>query len=244
MLSFMNTIHDLGEILSHKRKVTASIACLGSSIIKMCQTTVILKISTMPFVAVSCVRLSNDRGAKFRMQGERWDNIPPDLCHNSYNSFSNHRKEGDMKVFFSCFPLLCSHQRRPCTPPLDYHRSSFLFCFSLRVPIQSVFISPSVPFTAAFISTRSLNLWQLLFFVNPLSLFTSSLTSSFSLPPPVCHPSPASFNLTCLIFLRLLPAKTFSLCLSQHALTSTLSNVPSLPPVSAKPSMDQLSSLA
>lgn len=142
------------------------------------------------------------------MQEEHQDYISPDLCQNSYNSFWNHGK-GDMKVFFSRFPLLCSHQPMPYTPTLDYHRSSFLFCFSSRVPIQSIFIPPSVPFTAAFISTRSLNPWQLLFSVTPLSLFTSALTSSFSLPPPVCHPSPASFNLTCLIFPSTAPFPDF-----------------------------------
>lgn len=125
-----------------------------------------------------------------------------------------------MKVFFARFPLLCSNQPMPCTPPLDYHRSSFLFCFSSCVPIQSIFIPPFVAFTAAFISTRSLNLQQLLFSITPLSLFTSTLTSSFSLPPPVCHPSPASFNLTCLIFplTALFPDFFLSAFLSIHSL--------------------------
>lgn len=118
-------------------------------------------------------------------------------------------KQATWKSFFSRFPLLRSHQPRPRTPPLDYHRSSFLFCFFSRVPIQSIFIPPSVPFTAAFISTRSLNLQQLFFSVTPLSLFTRALTSSFSLPPPVCHPSPASFNLTCLIFPSTAPFPDF-----------------------------------
>lgn len=139
-----------------------------------------------------------------------------------------------MKAF--SFPLLCSHQSRPCTHPLDYHRSSFLFCFSPRVPIQSIFISPSVPFTAAFISTRSLDLPQTLIY-NPA--FSPALTSSVSLPPPVCHLSPVSFNLPCFIFLLTASFPDFSLfywhifsvslCLSQHALTSTLSNALSLP---------------
>lgn len=80
-----------------------------------------------------------------------------------------------MKAF--SFPLLCSHQSRPRTHPLDYHRSSFLFCFSPRVPIQSIFISPSVPFTAAFISTRSLNLPQPLIY-NPV--FSPALWQALS----------------------------------------------------------------
>lgn len=116
---------------------------------------------------------------------------PPDLCHNSYNLIPNRGGEGDMKVFSSSFlPPLCSHQPRPRTPPLDYHRSSFLFCFSPRVPIQSIFISPSVPFTTAFISTPSLNLRQLLFLHNPsqsfhelsdkFALTSSTFLSSFS----------------------------------------------------------------
>lgn len=100
------------------------------------------EVSTIPFAAFSCVRISNDKGVNFWMREQHWDNIPPDLCHNSYNSFLNQGKEGDMKVFFSSFPLLCSHQLSPCTPPLDYHCSSFLFWFSPRVPIQSIFISP------------------------------------------------------------------------------------------------------
>lgn len=137
-----------------------------------------------------------------------------------------------MKAF--SFPLLCSHQSKPCTHPLDYHRSSFLFCFSPRVPIQSIFISPSVPFTAAFISTRSLNLPQPLFYT-PLRLFTSSLTSSVSLPPPVCHLSPFSFNLPFVLFPLTAPLPRFfplllayfvcvSLFLFQHALAFTLSD--------------------
>lgn len=138
-----------------------------------------------------------------------------------------------MKVFFFSFPLLCSHQSRPCTPPLDYHRSFF--------PIQSIFISPLHSLYSCF-WTRSL-FGNSCFCVTPLSLFTSSLTSSFSLPPTLCHPSPASFNPTCLIFPSTVSLPDFSRCLSQYALTSSLSNAPSLPPVSAKPSMDQLSSL-
>lgn len=137
-----------------------------------------------------------------------------------------------MKVFFSRFLLLCSHQPMPCMSPLDYHRSSFLFCFSSRVPIQSIFIPSSLPFTAAFISTRSLNLRQLLFSVTPLSLFTSALTSSFSLPPPVCHSSPASFNLTCLIFPSTAPfpdffSLPFSACTHFHSLSVKCTSSPS-----------------
>lgn len=92
----------------------------------------------------------------------------------------------------SFLPPLCSHQPRPCTPPLDYHRSSFLFCFSLRVPIQSIFISPSVPFTTAFISTRSLNLRQLLFFHNPSQSF-HELSDKFFLTSSTCLSSFSSF---------------------------------------------------
>lgn len=177
------------------------------------------------------------------MQEERHDHIPPDLCHNSYNSFSNHGK-GDMKVFFFSLPPALFSSAKASHASSRLPSLIFSLLYLLSCPHSVHFHSPSVPFTAAFISTQSLNLRQLLFSVTPLSLFTSALTSSFSLPPPVCHPSRASFNLTCLFFLRLLPSQTFSLCPSQHTLTSTLSNVLSLPPVSAKPSMDQLSSLA
>lgn len=104
----------------------------------------------------------------------------------------------------------------------------FSFCFSPRVPIQSIFISPSVPFTAAFISTRSLNLPHPLFYTL-LSLFTTSLTNSVSLSPPVCHLSPFSFNLPFFSFPLTAPLPglypillayfvCFSLFLSQHAL--------------------------
>lgn len=126
------------------------------------------------------------------------------------------KKRRHESLFFLASPcsVLIS---RPHMPPLDYHRSSFLFCFFSRVPIQSIFIPPSVPFTAAFISTRSLNLRQLLFSVTLFSLFTKDLTSSFSLPPPVCHPSLASFNLTCLIFPSTAPfPDSFSLPFSAH----------------------------
>lgn len=116
-----------------------------------------------------------------------------------------------MKAF--SFPLLCSHQSRPRTHLLDYHRSSFLFCFSPCVPIQSIFISSSVPFTAAFISTRSLNLLQPLFF-NPsqsfhqlsdkLCLTSSTCLSCFSRffqPPSNCF-LPRLFPLLLAYFLR------------------------------------------
>lgn len=93
---------------------------------------------------------------------------------------------------------------------LDYHRSSFLFVSPL-IPIQSIFISPSVPFTAAFISARSLNLRRPLF-RNPSRLFTSSLASSGSLSPPVCHISPISFKSPRFIFP--LTSKTFFFPLS------------------------------
>lgn len=147
----------------------------------------------MPFAVVSRVMLNNDRGVKIQMQEQRGDNIPPDLWHNSYNLISNRGEEGDMKVFFSSFlPPLCSHQPRPRMPPLDYHRSSFLFCFSPRVPIQSIFISPSVPFTTAFISTPSLNLWQLLFFHNPSQSF-HELSHKFFLTSSTCLSSFSSF---------------------------------------------------
>lgn len=124
---------------------------------------------------------------------QRRYNIPPDLCHNSYNLISNHGEEGDMKVFFSSsLPPHWSHQLRPRTPPLDYHRSSFLFCFSPRVPIQSIFISPSVPFTTAFISAPSLNLRQLLFFQNPSQSF-HELSDKFFLTSSTCLSSFSSF---------------------------------------------------
>lgn len=126
-----------------------------------------------------------------------------------------------MKAF--SFPLLCSHQWEPRTHPLDYHRSSFLFCFSPRVPIQSIFISPSVPFTAAFISTRSLNLPQPLFYT-PFSLFTSCV----SLPPPVCHLSPFSFNLPFFPLPLTLPFPHFFLFSSAYSACFFL-NVHSLP---------------
>lgn len=143
------------------------------------------------------------------MQEERRDYIPPDLCHNSYNSFENHGKEGDMKVFFFSLPpaLLTSAKASHASSRLPSLIFSLLFLLSCPHSIH--FHSPSVPFTAAFISTRSLNLRQLLFSVTPLSLFTSALTSSFSLPPPVCRPSPASFNLTCLIFPSTAPVPDF-----------------------------------
>lgn len=146
----------------------------------------------MPFAVVSRVMLGNYRWVKIQTQEQRRDNIPPDLCDNSCNLISN-RGEGDMKVFFSSFlPLLCSHQLSPRTPPLDYHRSSFLFCFSPRVPIQSIFISPSVPFTTASISTRSLNLRQLLFFHNPSQSFYE-LSDEFFLTSSTCLSSFSSF---------------------------------------------------
>lgn len=139
------------------------------------------------------------------------------------------------------FPSLffCSHQSKPRTQPLDYHRSSFLFCFSARVPIQSIFISPSVPFTAAFISTRSLNLPQPLFYT-PRSLFyqlsdklcltSSTCLSSFSLFLSTFSPLfPSDCSLSRL-FPLFIGIFSVSLCLSlsQQALSSTLSNALSL----------------
>lgn len=98
-----------------------------------------------------------------------------------------------MKAF--SFPLLCSHQSKLRTHPLDYHRSSFLFCFSPRVPIHSIFISPSVPFTAAFISTRSLNLPQAQFYTSSPSFHQLSDKHCFTSSTCLSAFSPLSFNL-------------------------------------------------
>lgn len=153
-----------------------------------------------------------------------------------------------MKAF--SFPLLRSHQPRPGTHPLDYHRSSFLFRFPPCVPIQSIFISPLSSLYSCFHfhpisqSSPTLNLQP--------SLFASSVTSSVSLPPPVCHLSPVPFKLPCFFF----PPPTasspdfsysfigmfLSLFLSTHSLPRC-QHTPSFSPslFSAKPSVDQLS---
>lgn len=100
-------------------------------------------------------------------------------------------REETWKPFPSSF---VSHQPKPRTHLLDYHRSSFLFCFSPLVPIQSIFISTPLSFLYG------------AFHFNPISpsfppqppshsLFTGSATCSVSLPPPVRHPVASSVNL-------------------------------------------------
>lgn len=138
-----------------------------------------------------------------------------------------------MKAF--SFPLLCPHQSRLRTHPLDYHRSSFPFCFSPRVPIQSNFISPSVPFTAAFISTPSLNLPSFQQLSDKLRLTSSTCLPSFS---PFVSTSRA------LSSLWLLPAQTFSsfigIFLEFLRLPPVMSNALSVPPLRSVLSADQL----
>lgn len=105
------------------------------------------------------------------------------------HSWIGARKE-TWKPFPSSF---VSHQPKPRTHLLDYHRSSFLFCFSPLVPIQSIFISTPLSFlySAFHFNPISQSFPQPLFH----SLFSSSATCSVSLPPPVCHPVAFSFNL-------------------------------------------------
>lgn len=202
------------------------------------------EVSTTPFAAFSCMRISNDKGVHFWMQEQHWDNIPPDLCHNSYNSFLNQGKKETWKSF--SLPS-------PCSVLISWGLARLLsitiaHLFSFGSPPVSPFnpFSCPPPFPLQLLSFQpDLSIFGNSYFcVTSLSLFTSSLTSSFSLPPTVCHPSPGSFNPTCLIFPSTVSLPDFSRCLSQYALTSSLSNAPSLPPVSAKPSLDQLSSLA
>lgn len=94
-----------------------------------------------------------------------------------------------MKAF--SFPLLRSHQPRPGTHPLDYHRSSFSFGSPLVSPFNPFSFSPLSSLYSCFHfhpisqSSPTLNLQP--------SLFASSVTSSVSLPPPVCHLSPVPF---------------------------------------------------
>lgn len=148
-----------------------------------------------------------------------------------------------MKAF--SFPLLCSHQSKPRTHPLDYHRSSFLFCFSPRVPIQSIFISPLSSLYSCFhfnpisqssttpILHPSQSFHQL---SDKLCLTSSTCLSSFSLffQPSVLYflsdcSLPRRFPLLLAYFV------SYSLVLS-HSLSL------SLPPFLAMPSTDQLSS--
>ena len=120
------------------------------------------------------------------------------------------RKKKTWKPF--PFPLLGSHQSPPRTHPLDYHRSSLPFCFSSRVPIQSIFISPRFSLQLlSFQPNLSISPPPKKTLYSPLSLFTSSLTSSVSLPPPVCHFPSFFFQPLCFWFsLWLLPSQTSS----------------------------------
>lgn len=196
------------------------------------------------------------RRSEIWIQEECQVNILLLLCRD-YNSFLNRGTKRDMKAF--SFPLLCSHQSKPYVHPLDYHRSSFPFCFSPpRVPIQSIFISPSVPFTAAFISTRSLNLPHNPLFSTPLSVLSPPRWQALS---HFLHLSviflPFLLTFRSLFSLRLLPSPDFflfywhilsvlslSLSFSLSVPTRFHSNALSLPPFSPKPSTDQLSSPA
>lgn len=76
----------------------------------------------------------------------------------------------------------------------------FSFVSPLVSPFNPFSFPPPLPLQLLSFQSDLSIFGKLLFSVTLLSLFTSSLTSSFSLPPPVCHPSPASFNLTGLIF--------------------------------------------
>lgn len=80
---------------------------------------------------------------------------------------------------------------------------------------------------------------------SPLSLFTSSLTSSVSLPTPVCHLSRSSFNLQFFIFPPTAPNPDF-LLFHWHILSVSLSFFRTRLPFRflQKPSTDQLGSLA
>lgn len=150
-----------------------------------------------------------------------------------------------MKAF--SFPLLCSHQSKPSTHPLDYHRSSFLFCFSPHVPIQSIFISP-------------LSSLYRCFHFNPISIFPNPYSTCFSpfsaalwqalshvlhlsvIFPPLFQPSVLYFPCDCSLprlFLFYWHISSFSIFTS--ALSDALSPHS---PFLAKPSTDQLSSPA
>lgn len=80
---------------------------------------------------------------------------------------------------------------------------------------------------------------------SPLSLFTSSLTSSVSLPTPVCHLSRSSLNLQFFIFPPTAPNPDF-LLFYWHILSVSLSFIRTRLPFRSlqKPSADQLGSLA
>lgn len=80
---------------------------------------------------------------------------------------------------------------------------------------------------------------------SPLSLFTSSLTSSVSLPTPVCHLSRSSLNLQFFIFPPTAPNPDF-LLFYWHILSVSLSFIRTCLPFRSlqKPSADQLGSLA
>lgn len=144
--------------------------------------------------------------------------FPPALFSSAMASHASSRLPS--LIFSLLFLLLCPHSIHFHSPPLR----SLYSCFHFNPIAQSLATLIFHNLSQSF-HKRS----DKLFFTSSTCL--SSFSSFF-------QPSQAVF------FLRLLPSQTFSFCLSQHALTSTLSNVPSLPPVSAKPSMGQLSSLA
>lgn len=179
------------------------------------------EVSILPVAMVVRVRLSNERGVKFQMPKDRQDYIPPISATTASIHFQIMAKNETWKSFFLVSPcsVLISHGLARLLSITIAHLFSFVS--PLVSPFNPFsFPPPSVPFTAAFISTRSLNLWQLLFSITSLSLFTSVPTSFFSLPPPVCHPFPASFNLhkPYFSFDCSLPRPFLSAFLSTHSL--------------------------
>lgn len=123
------------------------------------------------------------------------------LSARDHNSFSSDRGANETwKPFPSLFSALISRSLARILSITIAHL--FLFCFSPRVPIQSIFISPSVPFKAAFISTRSLNL------LHPSRSF-HQLSDNLCLTSSTCL---SSFSLFFILTPWLLPRQTCSSC--------------------------------